>query len=86
MESVVSFKIVLGESFNVVMIGIDYGKLGFVQDCFGESFNVMIIGIDYGKLGFVQDCFGERFNVMNIGIDHRKCSSFKIVMEEVLMS
>ncbi len=42
MESVVSFKIVLGESFKVMIIGIDYGKLGFIQDCFGESFNVMI--------------------------------------------
>jgi hypothetical protein len=31
-----------------MIIGIDYGKLGFVQDCFGESFNVMIKGIDYG--------------------------------------
>jgi len=42
MESVVSFKIVLGESFKVMIIGIDYGKLGFGQDCSGESFNVMI--------------------------------------------
>jgi hypothetical protein len=54
MESLVLFKIVLGESFNVMIIGLDYGKLGFVQDSFGESFNVMIIGIDNGKLGFVQ--------------------------------
>jgi hypothetical protein len=43
-----------GESFNVMIIGIDHGKCSFIQDCFGESFNVMIIGIDYGKLGFVQ--------------------------------
>jgi hypothetical protein len=37
MESVVSFKIVLGESFNVMIVGIDYGKCGFIQDCFGRT-------------------------------------------------
>ncbi len=63
----------LRESFSVMIIGIDYGKCGFIQDCFGESFNFMIIGIDYGKCGFIQDCFGESFNVMIIGIDYGKC-------------
>jgi hypothetical protein len=37
MESAVSFKIVLGEHFNVMIGGIDSEKCGFIQDCFGRK-------------------------------------------------
>jgi hypothetical protein len=66
MESLVSFKIVLEKALMSWYHNIDYGKCGFIQDCFGAIFDFLIIGIDYGKCSFIQDCFGESFNVMII--------------------